>query len=366
MPVRRSIASGSRAASQARLLDFPAPGPGTVPRPVPPVRSRTRSASSRSGGVRRSAPDPGDRRMRPADGPLPPGTGHPRHARAQRLPSLASAAERAAALTEGLDHITRPRRAASIVLANVPLVRPARTVDRTPHGRPTAGDPVPGDEQGAGGDPDARREGRTQESVRAREALEIYAADRFRAGIADERTWHDPRSAGLLTPLRPTARASSHLGGPSPMTTAARHMPRRRPAREPGLDQEAGRQDRRRAAGGRLLVSAVAAVLSAFSFRGGLLLRLARPRRGTARAASEVRGSGRRGARSWPGARSCCSGSTWAAWSAAGATCSMRSRNWWWAPAAAAAAAAAGCAWAIRNPARGAAERLTGTCLVPR
>jgi hypothetical protein len=38
----------------------------------------------------------------------------------------------------------------------------------------------------------------------------------------------------------------------------------------------------------------------------------------------------------------------------------------WWVPAGAAVVAVAGGVWAMVHPARGAAERLTGTSLVPR
>jgi len=34
-----------------------------------------------------------------------------------------------------------------------------------------------------------------RESMQAREALELYVADRFGPALADERTWQDPRSA---------------------------------------------------------------------------------------------------------------------------------------------------------------------------
>ena len=53
------------------------------------------------------------------------------------------------------------------------------------------------------------------------------------------------------------------------------------------------------------------------------------------------------------------------AWSAAGREL-IDTFSDGWAMAAAALAAAAGCVWAVVNPARGLADRATGTCLVPR
>jgi hypothetical protein len=202
--------------------------------------------------------------------------------------------------------------------------------------------------------------------VRKRESLEIYAGDRFRAAMGDERTWADPRSAGLLTPLRPTA--ARILATPGPVTDAERL------AAHDAAEAEIGNtvSIRTQALGiavvlpaAVLLVSALAAVIAAFVVRGGLVLRLL----GLAVAASSGADASRLRS-AWRAA---------VAWSpvlilwmlAWGLTRGDRDlagafARWWWIPAAAAAAALAGCAWAILNPARGSAERLTGTYIVPR
>jgi hypothetical protein len=203
-------------------------------------------------------------------------------------------------------------------------------------------------------------------SVRKRDSLEIYADDRFRAAMDDERTWRDPRSAGLLTPLRPTA--ARILATPRTSTEAERR------AAHEAAEAEIGSalSIRTQAIGiavvlpaAVLLVSAIAAVLVAFVVRGGLVLRLL----GLAVAASSGADASRLRS-AWRAA---------VAWSpvlvlwmlAWGLTRGDRDlagafARWWWIPVAAAAAAVAGCAWAMLHPARGAAERLTRTWLVPR
>ena len=113
-----------------------------------------------------------------------------------------------------------------------------------------------------------------------------------------------------------------------------------------------------------LLVSAIVAVLSALLFRGGLLLR--------SLAVAVVSPRGSDVSRFRAASRSVVAWSPvllfWLyvlAWSASGGEMFDAFSNWW-VPAAAAAAAVVGSAWAILHPSSGAAERLTGTCLVPR
>ena len=111
-------------------------------------------------------------------------------------------------------------------------------------------------------------------------------------------------------------------------------------------------------------MSAIVAVLSALLFRGGLLLRslgvaVVSPRGSDA---SRVRAAWR-AIVAWSPVLL-----FWLyvlAWSAAGGEVFDAFSNWW-VPAAAAAVAIVGSAWAILHPSSGAAERLTGTCLVPR
>jgi hypothetical protein len=114
-----------------------------------------------------------------------------------------------------------------------------------------------------------------------------------------------------------------------------------------------------------LLLSAIAAVLSAFFFRGGLLLRslglAVVSRRG--QDVSRARAAWRAAA-AW-GPVLLLWAYVWARWSLGGGDV-LEALETWWVPAAAAAFAIAGCAWAIAHPARGVAERLSGTALVPR
>jgi hypothetical protein len=352
---------------QARLLDFPAPGiadgaaAGSGDAIADPQRFLAGVAATALGA------GPG----RPAEAALPHGP-LPRLAQVtldtlerSGFPSLASVAKRAAALTEGPDHVTRARRAASILLANVPLFFALIALSI---GLPTAVRLLETRflEMSRALVEIRTLDGKTdQESVKAREALELYAADRFGPELADERTWHDPRSTGLLTPLKPIASrilssrraftdderraahaaAEARLGNPVSIRKQAVSIATLLPAIV-------------------LLVSAIVAVLSAFCFRGGLLLR------SLGLAVVPSRGSDVSRARAaW---RAIVAWSpvllVWlyvAAWSTAGGDVFDAFSNWW-VPAAAAVAAVAGCVWAILHPARGAAERLTGTCLVPR
>jgi uncharacterized RDD family membrane protein YckC len=353
--------------SQARLLDFPAPGlgAGVGPDAARAIADPQRFLASVAAYALGAGPG-GPPGTAPPHGPLP----RPAQAALDTLErsgftSLASVAERAAALTQGLDHITRPRRAASIVLANVPL---AFALLALSIGLPTA---VRLLETGFLEMSRALVEIRTldgkadQESEQAREALEIYVADRFRAELADERTWQDPRTAGLLTPLRPIA--SRILSSRRTLTDDARR------AAHAAAEARLGNPVSIRSQAVKiatvlpavvLLLSAVAAVLSALLFRGGLLLR--------SLGLAVVSLRGREISRARAASRALVAWSPilllWiyvGARSAAGRDLLDAFSNWW-VPAAAAALAAAGCAWAIRNPAQGAAERLTGTTLVPR
>jgi hypothetical protein len=353
--------------SQARLLDFPAPGlgAGVDPDSGGAIADPQRFLASVAAHALGAGPGGPPHAALP-HGPLP----RPAQATLDALQcagftSLASVAERAAALTEGLDHITRPRRAASIVLANVPL---AFALLALSIGLPAAVRLLETRflEMSRALVEIRTLDGRTdQESVQAREALEIYVADRFRAQLADERTWKDPRTAGLLTPLRPIT--SRILSSRRTLTDDARRAASA--AAEARLGHPVSIRSQAVKIAGVLpavvlLLSAVVAVLSALLFRGGLLLR------SLGLAVVSLRGSEASRARAmWRALMA------WSpilllwiyvgAWSAAGRDLLDAFSNWW-VPAAAAAVAVAGCAWAIRNPSQGAAERLTSTYLVPR
>jgi eukaryotic-like serine/threonine-protein kinase len=352
---------------QARLLDFAAPGlepasvAGSGDAIADPQRFLARAAAHALGAGSESAPA----RVLP-HGPLP---------RLAQLtldtlersgfPSLAAGAERAAALTEGLDEVTRPRRAASILLANVPLFFALLALSI---GLPTAVRLLETQflEMSRALVEIRTLDGKTdQESVKAREALELYVADRFGPELTDERTWHDPRSAGLLTPLRPIA--ARILAGTSSPSDEERRAAHAAAAARLGNPVSLRRQAVSIAAllpAIVLLVSAIVAVLSATLFRGGLLLRSLGVAVVSARGsdASRVRAAWR-AIVAWSPVLL-----LWLyvlAWSAAGGEVFDAFSNWW-VPAAAAAVAILGSGWAILHPSSGAAERLTGTCLVPR
>ena len=352
---------------RARLLDFPAPGletasvTGSGDAIADPQRFLARAAAHALGAGSQSAPA----RALP-HGPLP---------RLAQLtldtlersgfPSLAAGAERATALTEGLDHVTRARRAASILLANVPLFFALLALSI---GLPTATRLLETQflEMSRALVEIRTLDGKTdRESVEAREALELYVADRFGPELADERTWQDPRSAGLLTPLRPVA--ARILAGKSSRSAEERRAAHATAAARLGNPVSIRSQAVRIATvlpAIVLLVSAIVAVLSALLFRGGLLLR--------SLAVAVVSPRGSDVSRFRAASRSVVAWSpvlllwlyVWA-WSAAGGEMFDAFSNWW-VPAAAAAAAVVGSAWAILHPSSGAAERLTGTCLVPR
>ena len=281
------------------------------------------------------------------------------------FPSPAAASERAAALTEGLDHVTRARRAASILLANVPLFFALIALSI--------------------GLPTAVRLLETQFLEMSRALVEIRTLD----GKTDQGVRQGAGGAGTLRggPLRSGAGRRAHVARPAlrrpadaasadrrahscrhspPRRTrnAAPRTPPRRPAREPGLDPDAGGQGSPSLLPAIvLLVSAIAAVLAAFVVRGGLVLRLLGLAVATPEGAevSRPRAAWRAAVAGSPGSNSGCSpGPTRGDRDLAGAFA-----RWWWVPAAAAAAAVAGCARAMLHPARGAAERLTGTASVP-
>ena len=279
--------------------------------------------------------------------------------------SLTAAAERASALTESPDHVTRARRAASILLANVPLFA---AMIALAIGLPAAVRLLqPGlltmtqslvAIRGFEGKSDAK-------SSATRHALELYVADRFHAELADERTWRDPRTARLLAPLRPVASrildarrapsdeerraaraaAEAYLGNPASIRTQALGIAAILPAVV-------------------LLISAIAALMSALLFRGGLLLRL------LGLAVVSARGSDVTRIRAL-----CRAVVAWLPvllfWVYVWASSAAGREVWdvfsnWWVPAAAAAAGFAGCVWAVLHPGRGLPDRLTGTNLVPR
>jgi hypothetical protein len=353
--------------SQARLLDFPAPGPGMrggnddADATADPQRFLARVIARALGAAGGGSPDQAG-----ADALVP------RSARITRgaleraaFPSLEAVAERAAALAEGPDRVTRPYRAASILLANVPFFFAVLALSI---GLPTAARLLQTDFLTLSRALVAIRalEPNTdEESVTTRVALERYTADRFRDELADERTWHDPRSAGLLTPLRPIARrilstrpeatdeerraalaaARAELGNPVSIRTQVVAIATLVPAIV-------------------LLVSAIAAVLSAFVFPGGLLLRWL----GLAVVSRDGRDVTRLRA-AWRAIVAWCPILlfwlyVWA-WSRGGGEVLDAFSNWW-VPAAAAATALAGSTWAVAHPARGLPDRLTGTFLVPR
>jgi hypothetical protein len=281
------------------------------------------------------------------------------------FPSLASVAEQAAALTEGADHVSRPRRAASILLANVPL---AFALIALSAGLPTAARLLQTEFLVMGKALVGIRalEGKADEaSATKREAFEVFLDDRFRGQLADERTWRDPRSAGLLTPLKPIA--ARILSSPRTLTDEERRAAHAVAAAELGNPVSIRSQVIGIATvvpAVILIVSAVAAVLSAFFFRGGPLLRslglaVVSP---CGQDVSRVRAAWR-AAVAWSPILL-----LWAyVWARSlGGRDVLDVIRDWWVPAAAAAVALAGCAWAILHPARGVAERLTGTYLVPR
>jgi hypothetical protein len=353
--------------SRARLLDFPAPGlcaatdSGAGDAVADSQRFLARVAAQALGAGPQAAPA----RVLP-HGPLPRLAQNTLDTLEQSgFPSGAAVAERAAALTEGLDHVTRPRRAASILLANVPLFF---TLIALSIGLPTAVRLLETQflEMTRALVEIRTLEGKTDhESVKAREALELYVADRFGPELADERTWQDPRSAGLLTPLRPiAARILAGTSSPSDEERRAAHAAAAARLGNPVSIRRQAVSIATLLPAIVLLVSAIVAVLSALLFRGGLLLRslgvaVVSPRGSDA---SRVRAA-------------CRAIGAWSpvllfwlyvlAWSASGGEVFDAFSNWW-VPAAAAAVAILGSAWAILHPSRGAAERLTGTCLVPR
>jgi hypothetical protein len=355
-------------AGQARLLDFPAPGfdggavPGSGEAVADPQRFLARVMAHAIG-----ADGPGRPRAEArSHGPLP------RLAQVtldelgrSAFPTLASVAERAAALTEGADHVSRPRRAASILLANVPLFFALIALSI---GLPTAVRLLETEflEMSRALVEIRTLDGKTdQESVSAREALELYVADRFRPALSDERTWLDPRATGLLTPLRPAAaRILARPFTPSDEERRAAHAAATARLGNPASIRSQAVSIATLLPVIVLLVSAVAAVLSAFLFRGGLLLRslglavVSRSGQDVTRARAAWRA-----AVAW-GPVLLLWAYVWARRSLGGDVLAILSD--WWVPAAAVAVAIAGCAWAISHPARGVAERLTGTALVPR
>ena len=348
---------------RARLLDFPAPGSGDAAVPeggtalADPQRFIARVMTHALGAARER---PGARttawellpRLAQATLDTLEHTG---------FPSLAAVAERAAELREGADHVSRARRAASIVLANIPLIFALIALSI---GLPTAVRLLETEFLTMSKALVAIRilDGKTdQESVRTREALERYAVGRFSVTLADERTWRDPRTSGLLTPLKPIASrilsgrraatdderraAEAHLGDPVSLRSQAIRIAIVLPAVV-------------------LLLSAVAAVLSAFLFRGGWLLR--------SLGLAVVSARGRDVSRTRAAWRAAVAWSpvlllwlyVWA--STRGGSDVLDALSNWPVPAAASAVALAGSAWAIHHPARGVAERLTGTYIVPR
>jgi hypothetical protein len=353
--------------SGARLLDFPAPGlsaaadSGSGEAMTDAQGFLARVAAHALGAGPQAAPA----RALP-HGPLPRLAQHTLGTLERReFRSAAAVAERAAALTDGLDQVTRARRAASILLANVPLFFALIALSV---GLPTAVRLLDTQflEMSRALVEIRTLDGKTdQESVKAREALEVFVSDRFRTSLADERTWQDPRSAGLLTPLRPVATrilarqsslsdkdrnaahaaAAARLGNPVSMRSQAVKIAILLPAIV-------------------LLVSAIVAVLSALLFSGGLLLRSL----GVA-VVSRLGSDVSRVRAAW---RAIVAWSPvlllWLyllAWSAAGGEV-FDALSYWWVPAAAAVAAVAGCVWAILRPSQGVAEQLTRTYLVPR
>jgi len=353
--------------SQARLLDIRAPGPGREPPPgagdevadpqrfLAPVMAQALGAAVGASSAGSSA-----------QGPLP------RLAQTMLdtlersgFPSPACVAERAAALTQGPDHVTRARRAASILLANVPLLFALIALSI---GLPTAVRLLSTAflEMSRALVEIRQLDAKTdQESVKAREALELYVADRFGPALADERTWQDPRSAGLLTPLRPiAARLLAGQSSPSGEARRAAHAAAAARLGKPGSNRSQAISIATLLPAIVTLVSAIAAVRSALLFRGGLLLR------SLGLAVVSLRGSEiSRSRAAWRAAVA------WSpilllwlyvgVWSAAGREI-IDTFSDGVVIAVAAVTAAAGCAWAILHPGRGLPDRLTGTDLVPR
>ena len=354
-------------AGQARLLDFAAPGvgiadaPGTRAAVADPQRFLARVAAHALGATADGRPG-----LPPSHGPLP------RLAQVtldtlhrSGFPSLEAVAERAAALMKAPDHVTRARRAASIMLANVPLLF---AIIALAVGLPAANRLLETEFLTMGKALVSIRtlEGKQDEaSVKKREALEAFVADRFGAELAAEGTWRDPYTAGLLTPLKPIA--SRILSSRRTLTDEERREAHSAAAAELGdpvsiRSQAIGIGTVLPAA--VLLLSAVAAVTSALCFRGGLLLRLLGlavvSRRG--QDASRFRAAWR-AVVAWSPVLL-----LWAyvwAMSLGGRDVLDVIRNWG-VPAAAAVVAIAGCVWAVLHPGRGLPDRLTGTYLVPR
>jgi hypothetical protein len=355
------------ARGEARLLDFPAPDRTPRSESASAVIDDPQVLLGRVAAWALAGAEPGLPAHRTAGAPLPLGA---REA-VQLLdrggfPSLSAAAARLAFLAEGLDEVSRPRRAASILLANLPLgfALLALAVALPTAVRVLQGEFLAMSKALMGIHALEAKEDAA--AVRRRESLEIYAADRFRAAMEDERTWRDPRTAGLLTPLRPIA--ARILSSRRTLTEEERR------AAHVAAEAEIGNTGsiRTQAMGvaivlpaAVLLVTAVVAISMAFVVRGGLVMRLL----GLAVVSSDGAEASRpraawRAAVAWSPVLT-----VWVlAWvvTRGNRDFSGAFARWWWAPAVAAVVAAAGCAWAILSPPRGAAERVTGTSLVPR
>jgi hypothetical protein len=353
-------------AGQALLLDFPAPGladgrvAGAADAIADPQRFLARVASHALGTGQRERPG------HPPRGPLP----RQAHSVLDTLErsgfaSMTAAAEQAAALMLGPEEVTRARRAASILLTNVPLLAALIALSV---GLPTVARLLQTDFLTLGKALVGIRalEGKSDEaSVRKREALEVFVADRFRAELADDRTWRDPYAAGLLMPLKPVA--SRVLSSRRTLTDDERRAAHATAAAELGSPVAL----RSQAIGIStilpavvLLLSAFAGVVSAFLFRGGLLLRLLGLAVVGERGAdvSRLRATAR-AAVAWSPVLL-----LWAyVWAqSVGGRDVLDAFSDWWVPAAAAAAALLGSAWAVLHPGRGLPDRLTRTYLVPR
>jgi hypothetical protein len=281
--------------------------------------------------------------------------------------SLRDAAAAMAALSTGADTITRWRRGLTIALANVPALFAALALLIS---LPTAWRVLRSDFLELTNvliELNTLESRSDAEAARQRDALETYAAGRFRPRLADESFWRDRRTVELLEPLRPLAQRAlaNHPAVTADELAAA--TPRARTA------TGAVRPDQVIASiGGVMLLipavllglTAILSIAGALVFRGGPILRLL--------GVAIVRRDGAPVTRLRAGWRALVAWSPllalWAyvgvATRGGGTSADIFAAKWLFA--AAMAAMVAGAIWAIRHPTRGLPDRVTGTWLVPR
>lgn len=278
--------------------------------------------------------------------------------------SMREVADRAGLLAAGHDRVTRGRRAASLALANVPLIL---TLIALVVVVPTAVRVV---------EPDAMAmtncliqlrslEGRDDAAASDRRALQLYVSDRFGSVLSDEDTWTNPRTTKLMAPLRATAARALASG---PASSAAERAAAEDVAR-PFVAQARGTSVRAVRVGVMivalvLFASAVGALVVAVVLGGPLGLRLL--------------GLAAVGAAGYPAGRLRAASRSVAAWSPVwlwwlyawvwtfGGRQTIDSLSDPGMVALVVTVLASGAWWSLRSPSRGAADRLTGTWIVPR